>query len=228
MMCGPVRRLSRPESVAASALRVAAGERIFRRGRVCARWVTFGPVQRIRVGRGVGAAAGIVLAAAIAACGGDDVTTFILPEEDASPLEPEPTASRTFEVLSEQSSLDVVCRFIGVSSVAGTGVADRAACSSLVDDCRSNVEAALGSGDAPPLGLPPTDLEALLGCPLTLPELDGCLAAALERGIDQYGSSIGCDMPALPAVNTIALFASVDCIGVALLCPELIASLAGQ
>lgn len=177
----------------------------------------------------MGAAAGIVFVAAIAACGGDDVTTFLVPEEEASPLEPEPTASRTFEVLSEQGSLDVVCRFIGVSSVAGTAAADREACSSAVDDCRSNVEAVIGSdGDAPPLGLPPTDLEALLGCPLTLPELDGCLAAALERGIDQYGDAIGCDMPALPAVNTLALFASVDCIGVALQCPELIASLAGQ
>jgi hypothetical protein len=172
---------------------------------------------------------GIVLVALIAACRGDDVTTFILPEEEAIPLEPEPTASRTFEVLSDQSSLDVVCRFIGVSSVAGTAGADRAACASAVDDCRSNVEAVLGSeGDAPAIGLPPADLEALLGCPLTLPELDGCIAAALERGIDQYGSSIGCDMPALPAVNTLALFASVDCIGVALQCPELIASLAGQ
>ena len=214
--------------MAARAHRVAERERIFQRGRAHPRWVTFRPVQRIVVGRGVGAAAGIVLGVAIAACG-DDVTTFMLPEEEASPLEPEPTASRTFEVLSEQSSLDVVCRFIGVSSVAGTAGADRAACASAVEDCRSNVEAVLGSdGEAPPLGLPPTDLEALLGCPLTLPELDGCIAAALERGIDQYGSSIGCDMPALPAVNTLALFASVDCIGVALQCPELIASLAGQ
>jgi hypothetical protein len=171
----------------------------------------------------------MVVGAALAACGGDDVTTFLTPEEEASPLEPEPTASRTFEVLSDESSLDVVCRFIGVSSVAGTATADREACSSAVDDCRSNVEAVLGSGgEAAPLGLPPTDLEALLGCPLTLPELDGCIAAALERGIDQYGSAIGCDMPELPVVNTIALFASVDCIGVALQCPELIASLAGQ
>jgi hypothetical protein len=213
--------------VGASALQVAATEQIFRRRRARPRWVSFRPVQRIRVGRGVGAA-GIVLGAAIAACGGDDVTTFLVPEEEASPLEPQPTASRTFEVLSEQSSLDVVCRFIGVSSVAGTAAADRAACSSAVEDCRSNVEAVLGDGDAPPLGLPPASLEALLGCPLTLPELDGCLAAALERGIDQYGDAIGCDMPALPAVNTLALFASVDCIGVALQCPELIASLAGQ
>jgi hypothetical protein len=215
--------------VAARAPRVAGRERIFQRERAHPRWVTFRPVQAIAIGRGVGALAGIVLGAAIAACGGADVTTFIVPEEEAIPLEPEPTASRTFEVLSDQSSLDVVCRFIGVSSVAGTAGADRAACSSAVDDCRSNVEAVLGSGeDAPALGLPPADLEALLGCPLTLPELDGCIAAALERGIDQYGSSIGCDMPALPAVNTLALFASVDCIGVALQCPELIASLAGQ
>jgi hypothetical protein len=163
-----------------------------------------------------------------AACGGADVTTFIVPEEEASLLEPEPSASRTFQVLSERTSLDVVCRFVGVSSVAGGAAADRAACSSRVDDCRSNVEAVLGSeGEAPPLGLPPTDLEALFGCPLTLAELDGCIAAALERGIDQYGDAIGCDMPALPAVNTIALFASPACLGVVLLCPELVASFAG-
>lgn len=182
----------------------------------------------MRVGRGVAAAAGIVFGAALAACGGDDVTTFIVPDEEASPLEPEPTVSRTFEVLSEPSSLDAVCRFIGVSSVSGTAAADRAACSSAVEDCRSNVQAVFRDGQAPAIGLPPTDLEALLGCPLTLPELDGCIAAALERGIDQYGSSIGCDMPALPGVNTLALFASVDCIGVALQCPQLLATLAGQ
>jgi hypothetical protein len=169
----------------------------------------------------------VVFVLASAACGDHDVTTFFLPEEEASPLEP--AASRTFEVLSERTSLDVVCRFIGVSSAAGTGAADREACSSVVEDCRANVDAVLGAeGDAPPLGLPPTDLEALLGCPLTLTELDSCIAAALERGIDQYGSSIGCDMPAPPAVNTIALFASPACIGVVLRCPELIATLVPQ
>lgn len=170
----------------------------------------------------------MVLALAIAACGGDDVTTFITPEDEASPLSPEPAPSRTFELLSEQGSLDAVCRLIGVSSVAGAAAPDRAACSSAVDECRSNAEAALGAeGDAAGVALPPADLEALLGCPLTLPELDGCIAAALERGIEQYGGSIGCDMPALPAVNTLALFASPACIGVALRCPELIASFAG-
>ena len=172
-------------------------------------------------------AAGVIAAMAMAACGGDDVTTFTGTEEETTPLEP--SESRTFGVLSERTSLDVVCRFIGVSSVAGTEAGgDPAACSAVVDDCRDNVDAVLGSDDGAAVGLPATDLEGLLGCPLTLPELDGCIGSALERGIEQYGSSIGCDMPALPAVNAIALFASADCLGVALRCPELIASLAGQ
>jgi hypothetical protein len=163
----------------------------------------------------------VVLAAALPACGDHDSTTFILPEEAASPLEPEATTSRTFEVLSERTTLDVMCRFIGVSS------ADRAECTSVVDDCRSGVDALLGAaGEATPIELPPTDLEALLGCPLTLPELDACIGAALERGIEQYGA-IGCDMPALPALNTILLFASPACLGVALRCPELLTNLAG-
>lgn len=166
---------------------------------------------------------------AIAACGGPDVTTFVLPEAEASPLEPAPSASRTFQVLAERPSLEALCRFIGVSSVSGTADADRAECSALVDDCRSNVEAVLGSdGDAPALELPSTDLEALFGCPLTLGELDACIGAALERGVDRYGASIGCDMPELPALDTFELFASPDCLGVVLQCPELIANLAGQ
>jgi hypothetical protein len=178
--------------------------------------------------RALAAAAGIVLGAITTACGDRDVTMFILPEQATSPLEPEPTPSRTLEVLSERTSLDVVCRFIGVSSVAGAAAADRAQCASVVDDCRSGVDALLGAGDdGSPLEVPPTDLEALLGCPLTLPELDACLGAALERGIEQYGSAIDCDMPALPAVNTVALLASPACLGVALRCPELITNVAG-
>ncbi|HTV21017.1 MAG TPA: hypothetical protein VMG12_20165 [Polyangiaceae bacterium] len=164
------------------------------------------------------------------ACRGNDVTMFIVPDEEASPLEPETSASRTFEVLSEPSSLDAVCRFLGVSSVAGTdAAADAEACSAVVDDCRDNVDAALGSdGDAPAVGLPATDLEGVLGCPLTLPQLDGCIAGALERGISEYGSSIDCDMPALPQVDPIRLFATPACIIVALQCPELIAGLVGE
>ena len=162
-----------------------------------------------------------------AACGGNDVTTLSVLEADEGPVEPA-TASRTFEVLSDGESLDVMCRFIGVSSVAGTSAADAAACSATVEACRANVEAALGGpGDGPDVGLPATDLDAVLGCPLTLDVLDRCIAAALERGVATYGSSIRCDMPALPVVDSLTLFATPACLAVALQCPELVASLAG-
>jgi hypothetical protein len=159
-------------------------------------------------------------------CGGGDTTTLTVTQTDGSPLEPPAEDNHTLGVLSMPGSLDAVCRFIGVSSVSGAGSGDRRECSQVVDDCRGNVQAALGVADAP--ALPPTDLSLLLGCPLKLTELDACVAAALERGIDTYGSSVGCDMPALPAVDPIRLFASPDCIAVVLQCPELIASLAPQ
>lgn len=157
-------------------------------------------------------------------CGDNDTTTLTVAQTEGN-LEPEPPSeSRAFGVLSRPDSLDAVCRFIGVSSVTGTD--DRTACSQVVDDCRDNVSTAFGTGvegSAP--GLPPGDLQALLGCPLTLAQLDGCIGAALERGIDEYGSAIGCDMAALPTVDPIRLLASPDCLVVVLQCPQLIASL---
>jgi hypothetical protein len=164
----------------------------------------------------------------LAGCGDNDTTTLTVEQTEGSSLEPEAPVgeSRAFGVLSRPDSLDAVCRLIGISSVTGTG--DRTACTQVVDDCRDNVSSALGTegGDVPAPGLPPGDLQALLGCPLTLAQLDACIGAALERGIDEYGSSIGCDMPALPAVDPIRLLASPDCLVVLLQCPQLIASLA--
>lgn len=185
------------------------------------------PVQRSVLKRRAAIVGCVVLAGLSSACGGDDVTTFTSPEEEAAPSEPEPAPSRTLGVLSERTSLDVVCRWIGVSSVAGTGAGDSGACSAVVEDCRAGVEDVLGSGDAPTVSLPPVDLEGLFGCPLTLPELDGCIGAALERGVEQF-DAIDCDTPAPPPLTTFALFASAECLGVALRCPELLAGLAGQ
>jgi hypothetical protein len=160
-----------------------------------------------------------------AGCGGDDVTT--LTNGDGSELAPapEPVAeqSRTFSVLAAPESLDAVCRIIGVSSSGGAG--DREACAMAVDECRGDVAAALGTGDPTDIGVPAADLEPWLGCPLTLAELDACIGAALSRGVEEYGSSIGCDMPVLPAVDPIRLFGSAECIAVVLRCPELIANL---
>jgi hypothetical protein len=175
--------------------------------------------------------AGLAVALALtplAGCGDTDTTTLTVEQTEGSSLEPEsPTGeSRAFDVLSQPESLDAVCRFIGVSSATGTG--DRTTCTQVVDDCRDNVSTvfgAEGSGATEP-GLPSANLEALLGCPVTLAQLDACIGAALERGIDEYGSAIGCDMPALPVVDPIRLLASPDCFVVALQCPQLIAGLA--
>lgn len=167
--------------------------------------------------------------AAAAACGGGDSTTLLPPGTEGSELEPAPAAdeSRTFAILSERESVDAVCRFVGVSGVSGSSADSRAACSALVNECRGNVEAVLGTGsDAAEVGLPPTELDALVGCPLTLPELDRCIAGALERGIGIYGADVGCEMNALPVIDPVTLFASPDCLGVVLRCPDLLARLA--
>lgn len=172
-------------------------------------------------------AVGAILAlAAGVACGGSDSTTLTGPQTDSRELEPVAEESRTFVILSEREAVDAVCRFVGVSGVSGSTPTDRAACSELENECRGNVEAALGTeGEAPAIGVPPTNLEALFGCPLTLPELDRCIAGALERGIGEYGDDVDCEMPALPAIDPLTLFASPDCLGVVLQCPELLASI---
>jgi hypothetical protein len=160
------------------------------------------------------------------ACGDGDVTTLTGPVVESDPLEPEANAedSRTFAVLSTPESLDAVCRFIGVSSVSGSSVGDRQVCSGVVEECRSNV-AALGTSEPMEIALPEADLEPLFGCPLTLAQLDACVGAVVARSIEEYGSSLDCEMPALPAVDLIRLFASADCIVVAIQCPELVASI---
>lgn len=154
------------------------------------------------------------------ACGGEDVTTLL--SEDAVAGEQAPQAagdSRVYSVLSRPESVDTVCRWIGVSAAPGAA----GGCAGVVDSCRDGLGSVLG-GDAP--ALPSGDLEPLFGCPLTVAQLDGCIAGVLERGVVRYGSSVGCDMPAPPAVDPLALFASPDCLAVALFCPDLVASLA--
>lgn len=137
--------------------------------------------------------------------------------------------SRTLSVLSESESVTAVCQLIGVSSMgfAGGGAGDRAACARVVEQCQSNVGGALGldeddAGGDLALPVPGGDARALLGCPVTFAELDGCIAAVLTRGRDTYGASVSCDMPTLPDVNALVLFAVPACIGVVLRCPELL------
>jgi hypothetical protein len=169
------------------------------------------------------------LAGALLACGcGDEDVTRLYGEETLeNAVDPStPAESRTFAVLSERESLDAVCRLFGVSS-AGAGGA--AACSNVVESCRANVEGLLGpaGSEAPALEVPAASLEPLLGCPLSLAQLDGCIGRALERSVEEYGGSVSCDMPALPEVDALELFASPECLSVVLLCPDLLAAVAG-
>jgi hypothetical protein len=171
--------------------------------------------------RGFGVLSACLLSLGLA-CGGDDVTTLEPENAVAEELAPEPAGdSRVFTVLSRPESVDTVCRLIGVSTPPGAP----GGCADVVDSCRGSLGAALGDRAAPEL--PNRDLEPVLGCPLTVLQLDGCIAGVLERGVAAYGSSVGCDMPAPPAVDTLALFASPECLAVALFCPDLAASLAG-
>ena len=154
-------------------------------------------------------------------CGGEDVTTLLPEDAVAEELAPQPAGdSRVLSVLSRPESVDTVCRWIGVAAPSGAA----GGCAGVVDSCRDGLGAALG-GNAP--ALPNRDLEPLFGCPLTVTQLDGCIAGVLERGVAEYGNSVGCDMPAPPTVDTLGLFASPDCLAVALFCPDLVASLAG-
>jgi hypothetical protein len=157
-------------------------------------------------------------------CGDEDVTRLYGEQTLENGVEPQPPGeSRTFAVLSERESLDAVCRLLGVSSAGNA-----ASCSGVVERCRANVEGLFGSpgGVAPALEVPAASLEPLLGCPLSLAQLDGCVGRALERSVEEYGSSVSCDMPALPEVDTLSLFASPECLTVVLLCPDLLAAVA--
>lgn len=169
--------------------------------------------------------AGAVLAsAAIIGCGGEDVTTLTHEDAVAEELTPDAPSgeSRVFSVLARPESVDAVCRVIGASAAR----AAPGECASVVESCREGLGSALGGRRSPEL--PDADLEPLVGCPLTIGALDGCIAGVLERGVDRYGSALGCDTPAPPAIDTLALFASPECLVVALFCPDLAASLGGM
>jgi hypothetical protein len=170
----------------------------------------------------------LVAALLLVACGGDDVTAISSPESEAGQLTPEPVAeSRTLSVLAQPDSLDAMCRLIGVSSTRG-GRGGPAACAGAVERCQADLKSWLGSDGAPAASVPRGDLQELVGCPLTFAQLDACVGDALERSVASYGDSIGCDQPAPPALDTLALFASPQCLTVVVLCPQLIENLSNN
>lgn len=133
--------------------------------------------------------------------------------------EPEPEASRIWEVLTEPDSIDALCRIAGVSA-QGAGMVD---CDEIVDQCRDVAGAletlgSFGAGAAPA----DADLEPLLGCPITASQLDVCLAQVLERGIELYGEGVTCGAEAVPEVDAASLVLVPGCLAVALRCPDLL------
>jgi hypothetical protein len=91
----------------------------------------------------------------------------------------------------------------------------------VVDDCRDTL-AGLDAGD---VELPDQDLSALLGCELTLAELDACVADVLANARDAYASSLSCGAAPAPALDALGLVASPKCFIVALRCPQILMSL---
>jgi hypothetical protein len=151
---------------------------------------------------------------------GDDATTLL-------PADPtEPGGSRTLAVLVQPETLDAACRLIGVSSrnVAGS-TASVATCVRVVEECQSTTRGVLAPGDSeggvgPDLG--EGDLDELLGCPVTVVELDACVAQILERGRDRYASDVSCETTTLPEIDPAFLLAVPACFGVVLQCPQLL------
>lgn len=66
------------------------------------------------------------------------------------------------------------------------------------------------------------DLQEWLGCPVTVVELDACVAQILERGRDSYAGDVSCETTALPEIDPALLLAVPACFGVVLRCPELL------
>ena len=73
-----------------------------------------------------------------------------------------------------------------------------------------------------PGAAPAGDLQGLLGCPVTVTELDGCVAQILERARDSYAADVSCESASPPEVDPAFLVTVPACFGVVLRCPELL------
>lgn len=152
-----------------------------------------------------------------------DVTTL----DTRAVADPAPPASQTLELLGEPDTVDVSCNLIGLAArnlmQGRAGAADP--CDAVVDNCQNALaplEGSTGAGGPP---LPDGDLQNLLGCPLTFPELDACVADILTGARDMYAGTLSCSAESAPALDTLALAATPACFIAALRCPELLAAL---
>ena len=162
---------------------------------------------------------GSLCALALLSCADNDVTTL---GSGALPPESEAPASQTLQRLGEPDSIDAACRLVGVAATNLGAAGPDTSCEAVVDDCRDTLA---GLDTAADVELPDGNLGALLGCELTLAELDACLADVLGNARDSYASSLSCAAAPAPAIDALGLIASPGCLIVALRCPQILTSL---
>ena len=137
-----------------------------------------------------------------------------------------PTIAAAMQAATSGDTVEVACQLIGRATTnlasAGTDAANE--CETVVDDCRDTLAGVDAAGD---VALPDESLAALLGCELTLAQLDTCLAGVLGNARDAYQSSLSCSAAPAAGLDALGLVASPACFIVALRCPQLVASLGG-
>jgi hypothetical protein len=157
--------------------------------------------------------------------------------------DPEPAGSPSLNALADPETRDALCTWAGLTaeSQAEEGAAGQD-CETVSAQCRLAVGVAVLAGDfltlapeafgapddgAPDDGAPddaPIDLEPLLGCPVSVEEVDACAAEliALIARRSPEGGGCGTAAPAALELGLADVFALGSCIGVALRCPDLL------
>ena len=164
---------------------------------------------------------GWLCALALLSCADRDVTTL---GGGALPPGSETPASQTLQRLGEPDSVEAACRLVGVAATnLGPAAPDAASrCEAVVDDCRDTLAGFEAPAD---VEVPDGNLEALLGCELSLAELDACVAGVIGNARDAYAGSLDCGAATAPAPDALGLLASPACFIVALRCPQILMSL---
>ena len=162
------------------------------------------------------------LCALALSCADEDVTTL---GGGGLSADSEAPSSETLRLLGEPDTVEVACRLIAAATTNRAAGPDSAnECEAVVDDCRDTLAAVDAVGD---VALPDQNLAALLGCELTVAQLDACVADVLGNARDAYQGSPGCSAAPAPGLDALGLVASPACFIVGLRCPQLLTSLGG-
>lgn len=163
------------------------------------------------------------------ACGGraQDSTTLLF-EPEPEPVElAEPSGSRTLAALAEPATREAFCGWVGVTAASlPLGTAGALDCGEVVSRCREAASAPglMGAPEAQAdlLGMS-SNLEAVLGCPATLGEIDGCVAELIETVVARYPQGPACgEAEPIEPLGLEDLPSLSSCVQVGLKCPELL------